>query len=171
MDNVVLSKVNSSSPPPTDTTNTMVNPGFENGTYGWQFYTNGNGNFVANAPAYEGSAAACVTTVTGGTNIQLYQANLSLEPNTNYKLTFAAYSNTGHDFKVSMLKHVAPYTNYGLANQNVNLTTSWNTYTIEFTTPNFGAPVNDTRLMFWFADDATAGDQFRIDNVVLSKVD
>ena len=171
IDNVVLSKVDSSSPPPPPATDTMLNPGFEDGTNYWNFFTSGEGDFVVTGTAYEGSAAACVTTDTGGTNIQLYQANLSLEPNTNYQLTFAAKSNTGHDFKVSMLKHVAPYTNYGLAYHNINLTTGWNTYTIEFTTPDFGAPVNDARLMFWFADNATAGDQFWIDNVVLSKVD
>ncbi|MFH1674069.1 MAG: immunoglobulin domain-containing protein, partial [Pseudomonadota bacterium] len=152
--NVATLTVTSSTPPP-PATDTIVNPGFEDGTNCWKFFTSGSGDFAVSGPGYESSNAACVTTDTGGTNIQLYQCDLSLEPDTDYQLTFAAYSNTGHDCMVSMLKHAAPYTNYGLAYHNVNLTTGWNTYTINFTTSSFDSPVNDARLMFWFADTAT----------------
>ena len=150
--------------------NILLNPGFEDGENPWKFYTNGEGSFTVSSPAYDGFGAAFITTVTAGTNIQFYQYNFVLEPNTDYQLSFAAYSNTGHDMSVAIFQHLLPYTNYGLRHSEVNLTMSWNVYTIDFTTSNFSAPVDDARLMFWFADDATAGDQYWIDSVVLSKV-
>jgi hypothetical protein len=104
-----------------------------------------------------------------GTNIQLYQMGLSLDPNTDYQLSFAAYSNTGRDLSVSLMKHGSPFTNYGISKQAFNLGTGWAVYTLSFRTKNFSTLVNDGRLMFWFADTAVAGDQFFIDNVVLSK--
>ena len=116
-----------------------------------------------------GPQAVRITTNTGGTNIQLYQYGLQLEPNTDYQLAFAAYSSTGHDFRVSLCKHVSPYTNYGSNKVRADLTAGWKTFTINFRTTNFSAPVNDGRLYFWFADDAQAGDQFFIDEVVLTK--
>ena len=180
IDNVILRNADSSLPippspplptPPPPTTNIALNPGFEDGTSFWNFYTNGQGDLAVIAPGHDSSNAACITTDTGGTNIQLYQYNLSLEPNTKYQLSFSGYSNTGRDMTVSIFKDVHPYTNYGLSRHDVNLGTSWNTYTIDFTTPDFGAPVDDARLMFWFADDATAGDEYWIDNVILCNAD
>ena len=94
---------------------------------------------------------------------------MSLEPNTDYELSFAAYSNTGHDLRVFLHKNTSPYTNYGLANYLVNLTTSWAVYTISFTTDNFSTPVNDARLRFWFVNSASNGDEYWIDDVVLCK--
>jgi len=149
--------------------NVVVNPGFEDGKNPWKFYTNGTGNFVVTSPAYEGAGAARITTTTIGTNIQFFQPNVPLEPNTDYELSFAAYSNTGHDIRVSLCKHGPPYTNYGLSKHLVNLTTSWVKHTINFTTKNFNSPVNDARLMFWLASDAVAGDRYWIDDVVLRR--
>jgi chitodextrinase len=91
-----------------------------------------------------------------------------LEPDTLYTLSFKAYSNTGHDLSITLQKHGSPYTNYGLSNSVVNLTRSWNTYTIQFTTTGFSSIVNDARLMFWFAPYAAAGDEYFIDDVVLA---
>lgn len=149
--------------------NLISNPGFENGTAGWHHYTNGQGGFSAAAPGYEGAKAALVEVRSPGTNVQLYQHGISLEPDTRYQLSFAAYSSSGRDLKVSLLKHVSPYTNYGLSSKKVNLGTGWAVHTISFTTRNFTAPVRDARLMFWLADTALPGDRFRIDNVVLQR--
>ena len=169
IDNVVLTSGDSPPPPPTG--NITVNPGFEDGTSSWNFYTNGEGNFVVTAPGHESTKAACITTVTGGTNVQLHQHDLSLKSNTDYQLRFSAKSNTGHDMTVSVIKHDSPYTNCGVRSYEADLTTSWKTFTIDFRTPDFGDPVDDARLMFWFAGDATPGDQHWIDNVVLTSGD
>ncbi|NLI80094.1 MAG: hypothetical protein GX443_00180 [Deltaproteobacteria bacterium] len=149
--------------------NIIVNPGFESGTSSWNFYTSGTGAFDTPTPGYEGARAGCVRITTPGSNTQLYQYNLPLEPNVDYELVFAAYSNTGHDVKVSLQKHGSPYTNYGLNKVLVNLQAGWQVFTLPFRTQGFTAPVSDARLMFWFSDTAAANDVFYFDQVVLQK--
>ena len=149
-------------------TNVVDNGGFESGKSGWNFYTNAKGSFTVFGPGDGSSNAAVVTTTTVGTNIQLYQSGVSLQPNTAYRLTFSAFSNSGRDLRVSVQKHGSPYTSYGLRQEIANLGTGWKTFTYDFTTTGFSAPVSDARLMFWFASDARSGDQFRIDNVSLT---
>ena len=148
--------------------NSVSNPGFETGTVPWVFYTNGSGTFKNNAAGDGSAKAGHITISLPGTNIQLYQAGLTLEPNTQYTLSFKAYSNTGHDLSVSLHKHGSPYTAYGLSDRVFNLTTSWSTFTVTFTTGGFAGTVNDGRLRFWLASYAAAGDQYFIDDVVLS---
>ncbi|MFZ3167565.1 MAG: carbohydrate binding domain-containing protein [Candidatus Methanoperedens sp.] len=146
-----------------------MNPGFESGTSPWIFYTDGTGKFTAGPPGYEGLKSANIVVYTGGTNIQLYQKGISLEPKTRYRLSFAAYSRTGHDLKVKLIKHVSPYTGYGL-DQTFNLGASWQEFSTEFITTGLSGMVNDGRLMFYIAQFATAGDTYYIDNVLLEKV-
>ncbi|NJD54076.1 MAG: hypothetical protein FIB07_14570 [Candidatus Methanoperedens sp.] len=149
--------------------NLIQNPGFESGTSPWLFYTNGTGKFTATPPGYEGSKSANIVLYTGGTNIQLYQKGISLEPKTRYRLSFAAYSTRGHDLKVALIKHISPYTVYGLY-QTFNLSVSWQEFSTEFTTSGFSATVNDGRLMFFLAPYAKAGDTYYIDYVRLEKI-
>ncbi|KPQ45106.1 MAG: Carbohydrate binding domain protein, partial [Candidatus Methanoperedens nitroreducens] len=151
-------------------TSILVNPGFESGTSPWIFYTNGAGKFLNNAPGIVGTYAGHVTISSPGTNVQLYQKGLVLSPNTKYTLSFKAYSNTGHDLSISLLKHGSPYTKYGLSNYVVNLGTSWSQYSIQFTTTGFSTTVSDGRLMFWLAPYDAASDQYYLDDVVLTKV-
>ena len=151
------------------TRNLIINPGFESGTPPWIFYTDGTGKFTAASPGYEGSKSANIVVYTGGTNIQLYQKGISLEPKTRYRLSFAAYSTRGHDLKVKLIKHVSPYTDYGL-DQTFNLGTNWQEFSTEFTTTGFSGIVNDGRLMFYLVPFATAGDTYYIDKVLLEKV-
>lgn len=145
------------------------NPGFESGTTSWLFYTNGTGIFSTASPGYEGSNTAQLALSSSGSNIQLYQEGITLEPNTLYRLSFAAYSTTGHDVTVRLFKHVSPYTNYGLG-FTANLGTNWQTFTTEFTTSGFTSTVNDGRLKFWLAPFAASGDNYYIDNVQLEKI-
>jgi regulation of enolase protein 1 (concanavalin A-like superfamily) len=150
--------------------NLINNPGFELGTTSWVFHTNGTGTFTAASPGYGGTAlAANLALDSGGTNIQLYQTGITLEPGTRYRLSFAAYSNTGHDLTVYLHKHLTPYTNYGLS-YTAALSSTWQTFTTEFITTGFSGTVTDGRLRFWFASFAAAGDVYHIDDVRLEKV-
>ncbi len=151
-------------------TGLIVNPGFESGTSPWYFYTNGAGTFQSITPGFESTKAGRVSITTAGTNVQLQQSGLVLEANTQYRLSFKAYSNTGHDVAVTVQKHVSPYTIYGLNNYQFNLTTSWSTYTVQFTTANFTGTVTDGRLMFWLAPYDANSDQYFFDDVLLEKV-
>ena len=154
----------------TEIINLITNPGFETGTAPWVFYTNGAGTFANDAAGPGSAKAAHITITTAGTNVQLYRYGLVLEANTKYRLSFNGYSNTGHDVSVSVQKHGSPYTSYGLSGQVFNLTTSWQSYTVEFTTSGFTGTVNDGRLMFWIAPYDAAGDQYYFDDVVLEKI-
>jgi len=149
--------------------NIIQNPGFESGTSSWMFYTNGGGTFSVSSPGFEGSNAANLALNNGGTNIQLYQYGITLEPDTRYQLSFAAKSSTGNDVTVKLLKHVSPYTNYGL-DYTADLGTNWQTFTTEFTTTCFTTTVNDGRLQFWLAPFAAAGDTYYFDNVRMKKI-
>ncbi|MDD5687225.1 MAG: carbohydrate binding domain-containing protein [Elusimicrobia bacterium] len=150
--------------------NFISNHSFESGTTSWAFYTEEAGTFVTTSPGFEGSKSARCTIIKSTGNIQLYQTGICLNPNTRYRLTFTAYSNTGHDMAVRIFKHGTPYTNYGLDNYLANLTTSWQTYSTEFVTTGFSSVVNDARLMLWYAPYAVAGDVYYVDDVHLETV-
>ncbi len=148
--------------------NVVVNPGFESGTSPWLFYTNGAGALTNSAAGASSAQAARIGITTQGSNVQFYQPRVPLEPGTQYTLTFKAYSNTGHDVAVSVLKHASPYTNYGLSKRVFNLTTAWQTFSVQFTTRNFSGAVSDGRLMFAFQSYDANGDVYFFDDVTLT---
>lgn len=151
-----------------DAKNVINNPGFESGTGSWKFYTDGRGSFTANTNTVQQCAkAAQINIERPGGNVQLYQSDIRLQPNTRYRLSFAAMSNSSHNLSVSLQKHTSPYSNYGLRDEIFNLTDKWQTFQVEFTTQGFSSNVNNGRLRFWFAPFDAAGDKFYIDNVEL----
>ncbi|MBK1880420.1 carbohydrate binding domain-containing protein [Pelagicoccus mobilis] len=148
--------------------NALLNSTFDSDLSFWKFYTSGSANAMLYAPGvHQSSGAASIKVNSSSSNLQLYQNDIPLLHNTEYELTFYAYSNTGNDFKVSISGHEFPFINYGLNREVVNLTTEWKKFTIKFTTKNFGTPAFDARLSFWLADNARPGDQYFIDNVYL----
>lgn len=162
-------------PTPTPAANLITNPSFSSNTTGWTFFYSpsrgGSGSLsriTSGTYSSPGSARATITTSPTDNNVQLYQQGLTLQPYTNYRLTFAAKSNTGHDLRVSVLKHTSPFTNYGLSSYYINLTSSWQLYTVDFTTANFATPVSDGRLMFFMGNYDAPGDQYFYDDVSLT---
>ena len=148
----------------------LTNGGFESGTANWTFYTNGTGSFTVHGALPtppEGVNQANVSITTAGTNVQLYQYNINIENEKNYTLNFSAYSNTGHDMKVSLLQQNSPYNPVGLDNQIVSLGTGYANYSYTFTGI---LDSSNTRLRFKFADYDVAGDKFYIDDVYLYEV-
>lgn len=149
--------------------NVVTNPGFESGTTSWTFFTDATGTLSSQSPGFTGTNSGRLTITTGGANVQLYQQGIPLEPNAEYTLSFAAYCNTGHDVALFLQKHGSPFTNYGLNNVVVDLGTSWQTYTVEFTTSGFLSPVTDGRLRFWLAPYDEGGDIYYFDDISLSR--
>ncbi|NJD51399.1 MAG: hypothetical protein FIB07_00855 [Candidatus Methanoperedens sp.] len=149
--------------------NLIKNPGFESGTLSWSFFPTGTGKFSVVSPGYEGTKAARLAPGENGTNIQLYQTNVVLEPKGIYRLSFAASSTTGHDLVMRLYQHVPPYTDYGL-NQNFDIGTGWERFTTEFTAPDLTNTVYDGRLIFWLAPFVESGDIYYIDDVRLEKI-
>ncbi|MDL5502527.1 MAG: S8 family serine peptidase, partial [Candidatus Methanoperedens sp.] len=69
--------------------NLIKNPGFENDKANWTFYTNTTGNyFTIVSPGFEGTKAARLAMGSKGSNIQLYQTGVTLEPKGIYRLSF-----------------------------------------------------------------------------------
>lgn len=151
--------------------NLLSNGDFENGTNGWTFYTNGSGSFTTGTPAAEGGSSAKVTISSAGSNIQLYQGGIPLNAGSYYRLTFSAYSSTGHDLALGLMQHTSPYTNYGLWTRTVCLGTGWRNYTVYLLAQNFAGSVTDGRLQIWFPAFAKAGDVYRIDGLSFQEVD
>ncbi len=151
-------------------TNLIQNPGFESGRPPWEFYTNGTGGFSDDAAGDGSPHAARLDISNGGTNVQLYQPGLTLKEGARYRLSFKAYSNGGHDLRVYIHKHGAPYTNYGIEEWGCDLTGGWKSFILEFKARNISGTVNDARLRFWLAPYATAGDRYFVDDVVLEEV-
>jgi hypothetical protein len=163
----LFTTVTGSDGPGKDGPSIVVNGGFESGTSNWAFFTNGAGSMATSAAAIEGTSAAQISVQTAGSNTQLYQSGLSLTADTYYKLSFSAYSNTGHDMAVYLMQHGSPYANYGLSNRVVALGTGWRTYEIYLKAVNFVGTVSDGRLQFWLATHAEAGDVYLIDDIQL----
>ena len=150
--------------------NLIANPSFESGSNFWLFYSNGVAQFSPASPGSASSQAAKISISQPGSNVQLYQKDISLKSGQRYRLSFDAYSNTGHDISVIIHKHGSPYTNYGLNNYAADLATSWKSFSVEFAASGFTGTANDTRLRFWFVGSGASGDEFWIDNVTLSPI-
>ncbi|MEZ4559060.1 MAG: hypothetical protein R2854_21935 [Caldilineaceae bacterium] len=53
----------------------------------------------------------------------------------------------------------------------LDLTRDWQTFTVQFTTPDFAESVNDARLRIWLAADDAAGEEYWFDDVVMQRLD
>ncbi|HLM84448.1 MAG TPA: carbohydrate binding domain-containing protein [Candidatus Bathyarchaeia archaeon] len=140
------------------TDNLIKNPSFDAGTNSWSFFTNGAASFGVE------SQAAKVNVTTPGSNNQLYQPDISLEPNTAYELSFTASSQNETNMDIHVHQNGSPYTDYGFSG-TADLNSTPKNFSYTFTTKNFTTAVSDARLRFWF----TTADQFTIDNVSLKK--
>jgi WD40 repeat protein len=153
--------------------NVLSNPGFEGSMMSpWSFYTNGRGQAVQDAAdRYECGKAAKVMIRQPGSNVQLYQSDLVLQPHTGYRLRLAAKSTEGKDARLFLQKHGSPYTNYGLNGLTIDLSTEWNVFVLQFTTTNFSTPVNDGRLRIWLAESDAPNAQYYFDDLVMIPIE
>jgi len=158
------------SPPPPLAQSILLNPGFETGTSSWAAFSNGAILFSSEVvgTGAEHAGRAIVTTV--GDNTQVYQAGVTLEPNSVYQLSFSARADSGRDMDVSILRHSGAFMSYGLWAYYVNLDHDWKTFTIEFETDPWPARVTDGRFMVRLGQYAHSGDVYWFDNFVLRKL-
>lgn len=158
-----------SNPPTGSSGGVVANGNFENGSSNWSFYSARGGSFSTNGSGYNSPNGGHITIDQANNNVQLYQHGIQLKPNTNYKLSFWGYSNTGHDLNVYLHKHQAPYTFYGLS-EKINLGTGWNKHEVPFTTQGFGGNIDNARLRFWLSSYGTAGDNYYFDDIQIEEV-
>ena len=146
----------------------LMNTDFETGTTNnWVGYSDGVATFGAVSPGKDSSYSGKFNIAAEGGDVKVYQSGFDLQPDTNYKLTFDAYSTTGQNLKVLLSKDIDSYDNYGI-DRVFDLTESWSSHGIEFTTP--GSPTS-ARLTFWLADWDTSGSEYFFDNICLRKAE
>ncbi len=155
--------------PPPPATNLLVNGGFESGTGNWTFSTNGVGS-MSLTPGIVGANAAQVSITTQGTTTQLYQKDITLTAGNSYRLSIKASCNTGHDISLSIFKHTTPFTSYGLTSFVCDLTSGWQSYTVDFVASGFAGTVSDARLRVWMGIYDANGDVYRFDDVKLEEL-
>lgn len=149
--------------------NWIKNGTFDVGTANWSFFSDGKGTFSATMPdPTHCDKAAQITIEQAGQNVQLFQSGIVLQPDSTYILRFAAKSSSGNNMSLFLQKHEPNYKSYGLNNIEVDLTTEWQLFQIEFTTSGFNGVVNNGRLRFWLAPYDQPGDIYWIDQVELS---
>ena len=124
---------------------------------------------LADTPGNGTPTAGHVVILSDGTNTQLYQSGLTLEPLTSYVLTFNAHSSRGADLSVSVMQHEAPYEGYGLEGVEFDLGTTWETFNISFMTPS--SLMGDARFQFQLASYSKVGEHYYFDDVMLEKID
>jgi cysteine-rich repeat protein len=139
----------------------VENGDFSGGASPWIFYSNG----VTEYDASGGEAVLAINEV--GSNTQVYQKDLHLEGSTAYRVRFRGTHDDGGSVKVSVRKHITPYTSYGLAGTTLALTGTYQDYDIPFTT-TAGAKT-DARLMFQVGSLASGG-TYRFDEIVIERV-
>ena len=148
----------------------IANPGFEDGLNPWKMSGVGIGFFTTSAPGFESPKSSKIGFARGGSDAQLYQIRLVLDPATSYRLSFDAFSTSGHDVDVSLFSTNTGQ-NYGISSMRQDVTTSWKTFTLDFTTPPVPTLIDDGRLQFSFGPYAVSGETYYFDNVLLSPVD
>lgn len=141
--------------------NLIANPGFELGVKNW---TCKDCRLTAGAPVVAGAKSGQMRTTAKTNRGQLFQSNRTLQPGTEYQLTFWARSAGGEDVQVDLYKPTNPTVNYGL-DQTFDLTAEWQQFSASFTTTGFSAPVSNARLRFRAAQGR--GLQYSLDDVAL----
>lgn len=157
--------------PPDPSLNYIQNPGFELGMTNWTFFTNGQGVSAIVTPGFGSSGSALQLSIQqNGSNTQLYQPQINLKAQASYKLSLQAKSSTGRDYRLTLQKHVSPFSNYGLRDFICHATADWTPCSSEFTATNFAGTVSDARLMVWLAADATMGTEYQFDDFKLEEI-
>lgn len=168
-----LVELNVSDPCWTLDDNLIQNFCFANGLEKWQFFQEGGqaSYTLSNDNPFVGAYSAQIAIETRGRNMQFYQSGIHLQPNTTYRLQFAARSSDGQDMSVWLHQHKRPYLTYGLGGREgrVDLVPYWRWYSITFTTPD-RADMSNARLRFWFKPYAHNGTVYHLDKVMLRPV-
>ena len=166
--------ISSGSQPPPPGTSILVNGSFESDKTGWRHFADGGAtnafNVVTSAPVADGSKKAqVVLDAVIGTNNQIYQRDFALTAGTQYRMTFSGYASRATTMRVRVIEQDQDYTVYGFPFQTINLTTGFQSFTVDFTAGNFAGTVNDAMVQFYFVGSSPSTSIY-LDNVVIGPV-
>ena len=94
-----------------------------------------------------------------------------MNPNRRYRLSFFAYSNSGHDIKLYLQKSGGKRDNYGIKAMRADLTSGWRYFVTEFTSTGMQKRVTDGKLQFQLGPYNADDDHYFLDYVTLETVD
>ena len=141
--------------------NAVVNGDFSAGTAPWVFFTNGDGTYQVVG------GEAKITFTTGGMTVIFYQDDIAVDSNTEYTLSFRArHSVASRKIQVGFVRQTSPFSSYGLPGQTFLLTTTMESYSVNFTTTS--DVITDGRLRFNLNRAAVPGSMLWIDDVLLT---
>ncbi len=161
-------------PPPPPSSGILKNPYFMKGTIpdlipsteNWTFYTNGVGTFDA-VVKEPGTVVGRANIISKGTNNQVYQTDVALEPYTWYNISLDSYNigNVNQSFDIVLFKHGSPYTNYGLNSRFIIPFNSYRLFNTKFKTTGFSSNVTDGRFMLYFDNNGV----YQFTKIILEK--
>ncbi len=141
--------------------NMIVNGDFSDQGAGWSFYSDGDATFNT----ADGEAELDI--VAAGTNVQLRQTGVSLEPGRRYRVSFRGRHTGGSDVALRVLLDDAPYTSMGLY-EVFDLTAEHREYSHEFTAN--AAAGDGGRFMVWVGPYDENGESYFFDDFRLIEV-
>jgi hypothetical protein len=176
--------------------NVVANYSFEEMQEPWKFHhSSRKGSFsLSETDPYVGDRAALIEINTTSANMQMYQKDIVLEPNTSYELSFAAKTNEvivpeknaqGEikevkyypRLRVRIHRHVSGEPRYAWGQTYQLADSDWTFFRFRFRTENWLTSVNNARLSFWMAGigkdkDMLAADgaKYNIDHVTLRPI-
>jgi hypothetical protein len=153
----------------------VANPSFNSDTLGWSFYVNtaagASATFARNTATYDSApASGAISVVSNGASandLQLFRGDLSVTAGKLYRLTFRAKASSAFTMpQPSIMKQSSPYSSYYSATSSWtgSVTTSWATFTIDFTT---SVNANDMKVNFSLGNAVPDGATFYIDDIFL----
>ncbi|EDY83466.1 Carbohydrate binding domain protein [Verrucomicrobiia bacterium DG1235] len=151
----------------------LENGSFESGLNPWVFTTDGSGTAFVDYLGHLSPNSLIITMNDDDSNTQLSQNDIELKPDTEYFLSFAAYSEKGRDLNVSLASDSSPSNNYGitLSQTRFDLKPYWDVYLLRFTTQGFDLPVEDGKLLFRMVNSDIDNDRrFYLDEIMLTEI-
>lgn len=107
---------------------------------------------ISSDSPYEGNYKALATIDNPGSTsagFQFYHGSLSVVTSETYQVRFAGMAVSSRTIDVKLIKHVTPFTNYGLE-ETITLINSWQVFELEFTA---NATADDARINFYLGID------------------
>jgi hypothetical protein len=149
--------------------NLLFNPGFDNGTIGWTFQTDGNVEFTTVSPGYQSGTAARIAVTEMKNTLFFAQPGLPAVPRSQYRLRFAARSNLGLGVDVSFVQGSVEGVSYGLLRKNFDLTPDWKEYSVEFLSQNVADSTNSGTLVFDLTSSAVSDGEYMFDAITFER--
>ncbi len=151
----------------------LYNSSFDENTAGWCTWDPGHATAVRDTENYDSAPAGyrvdCISPGTSKDSIQMENTNylLYIVSGRKYRFTFRARTTASFSIQtIALMKGAPPYTGYATS-QSVQITTEWQTYTIDYIA---NTTAGDAMIDFYLGKNMPAGAMLYIDSLSLKEV-